>query len=90
MDLADCSLRRSSSGDSVCVDPGLNLYVRPGFELPVSFGKILAVVATQSPFDIDRMRIVAFDEVAVVAVHRPYQVGDGGHDPRREAAPKCG
>lgn len=43
MDLADCSLRRSSSGDSVCVDPGLNLYVRPGFELQVSLGKIAAV-----------------------------------------------
>jgi hypothetical protein len=90
MDLADRGLRRGPSGDSARIDPGLDIHVGAGFELQVSFGWILAVVVSERPLDIDRMRIVAFDEIAVVAVHRANQVGKPRHDPGRETAPQCG
>ena len=44
--------------------------MRPGFELEVAPFCVVAVVALEGTLDIDRVSIVALDEIAVVAVHR--------------------
>ncbi len=48
------------------------------FELQIALADILAVVVFLRPFDINRVRVVPFDEVAVIAVHRPHKVGKRG------------
>ena len=60
------------------VDPVLDVDMRFGFQLQVAFVGVLAVVALEGPFDVDRVGVVAFDQVAVVAVHRPHEIGERG------------
>ena len=58
------------------VDPVLDGDMRLGFELEVALFGVLAVVALERALDIDRVRVVALDQVAVVAVHRPHEIGE--------------
>ena len=62
-----------------------------GFHLQVALAGVLAVVILERPFDVHRVRVVAFDEVGVVAVHRAHQVGERGQEGRGQtAAEACG
>jgi hypothetical protein len=63
---------------AAAVDPLLHRDVRFRFELKTTLAGILAVVVFQGAFDIDRVSVVAFDQVAVVAVHRPDKIGNRG------------
>nr|AGO88242.1 protein of unassigned function [Methylobacterium oryzae CBMB20] len=44
--------------------------------MQVPLGTIVGKVACQCAIDIDRMGVVALDEVGVVAVHRPDEVAE--------------
>jgi hypothetical protein len=63
---------------AAAVDPLLHRDVRFRFELKITLAGILAVVVFQGAFDIDQMSVVTFDQVAVVAVHRPDKIGNRG------------
>ena len=76
-----CGMR----GQSAPVDPELHFDMRPCFQLQVAPYRIVAVIARQGPLDVDRMRVMAFDQIAVIAVHRPDQVGKGRGQRRRQA-----
>ena len=52
--------------------------MRFGFELKIAFGTIRAVIVFQGTLDIDGMGVVPFDEVAVIAIHRPHEIGKRG------------
>ena len=52
--------------------------MRLGFELQVAFFGVVAVVTLEGALDIDGVRIVAFDQIAVVAIHRTHEIGEGG------------
>jgi hypothetical protein len=79
---ADCG--ESAMVESAAVDPLLNSDMCLGFELKIPLLAIIAIVVPQCPFDIDRMGVVPFDQIAVVAVHRPHQISEGGHDAFRK------
>src|SRR5689334_2624107 len=59
------------------IDPLLDGDVSLGLELKVTFLGIIAVVAVDCTLDFNGMRIVAFDQIAVVTVHHPYELGEG-------------
>ena len=52
------------------------------------FSGIGAVVVFQRALDIDRVGIVPLDQVAVVAVHRPHEIGQRREHAVRQAAPE--
>ena len=52
------------------------LFERLKAELQIAFAGILAIVVLQGTLDIDRVSVMPFDQVAVVAVHRPHQIGE--------------
>ena len=60
---------------AIFVDPFLNGDMRLGFKLKVSFFRIGAVIVPHRAFDVDGMGVMPLDEVAVVAVHRPHEIG---------------
>ncbi len=66
--------RRRAAAQAAGVDPLLDGDVRPGLELQGARADVRAVVVVQRSLDVDRVRDVAFDEVAVVAVHGPDEV----------------
>ena len=51
---------------------------------------VLTVVALERPLDIDGMDVVAFNQVAVIAVHRPHEIGERGEEAFRERAAQPG
>ena len=59
-----------------------------GFELQIAVFGVLTVIALERAFDLDRVGVVAFDQVAVVAIHRPHQVGERGEQALRKGAPE--
>jgi hypothetical protein len=65
---------RSRDGGVACesagINPLLHCDVRLGFDLQVSLAPVLAVVVLKRAFDVHGVRIVALNEVGVVAVHR--------------------
>jgi hypothetical protein len=72
------------------VDPFLHGHMRLGLELQVSLFRFGAVLVVHGPFDIDGVRLVTFDPVAVVAVHRPNEVGQRPHDASGQTPAKTG
>ena len=64
--------------------------MRLRLKLQVALLQIGAVVVPQRPLDVDRVGVVAFDEIRVVAVHRPDQIGQRLPDTGRKAAPEPG
>ena len=68
--------------DSTLVYPLLHRDMRLRLELEVAPLRIAAVIALQGALDIDRMGIVALDQVAVVAVHRPDELRQRALHPR--------
>lgn len=76
VNLANClNCKSKSTFEHAAVDPLLHGNVRLGFELEIALACILAIVILERALDVDRVCIVAFDEVGIVAVHRPHQVG---------------
>src|SRR5580704_15339893 len=75
VDLTDGDLRDDAAVQAARVDPLLDRDVSPRLELEVALAGVLAVVALERQLNVDRMRGMALDEVAVVAVHRTDQVG---------------
>ena len=57
--------------------------MRFGFELQVSLLSIGAVILLRCPLDIDRVRVVPFDQVAVIAINRPDEISERRDDPFR-------
>ncbi len=70
------------------IDPSLDRDVRFRFELEVALPRVLAVVILERALDIDRMSVMPFDQVAVVAVHRPHQIGERGQQAFGQGAAK--
>ena len=94
MDFSDQSAATGAPLRPPAVDPLLDVDMRFGFELQVAFLGVLAVVALEGALDLDRVGIMAFDQIAVVAVHRPHEVGErseqasaGSAGNRRSSAP---
>ena len=72
---------------SSLVDPLLDGHVRFRLELQIALLSVVAVVILERTLDVDRMGIVALDQVRVVAVHRADQAGEGHlHRARKTAA----
>jgi hypothetical protein len=68
----------------------LNVYVRPGLKLKDSLPGIRAVITLERALDIHRMRVVTLDEIAVIAIHDPHQIGERPYDALGEAPPESG
>src|SRR5579871_2596468 len=73
MDLPDALSSGGPALEAAFIDPLLDGDMSLRFYLQVTFLCILAVVALQGALNVDRMGIVALDEVAVIAVHRSDQ-----------------
>jgi hypothetical protein len=88
--LTKTACRHGAAFEMAIIDPALNGNVRLGFELEGAFFGVFAVVVLEGALDIDGVRIMSLDEVAVVAIHRPHEAGQCGADARRQARPKAG
>ena len=75
MDFADSRGCERAALQATPIDPRLDGDVRPRFKLQIAFAGVVAVVVVQRPFDIHRVGVVPLDEVGVVAVHGPHQIG---------------
>ena len=87
VDLTQARRRQGKTVDSPVIDPGLNGNVRLGFKLQIAFSRIGAEVVSEGPLDIDRMGVVTFDQVAVIAIHRPHEIGKRTDHSPRQAPP---
>jgi hypothetical protein len=54
---------------------------------PVRIG---AVVVLQRALDIEWVRVTPLDQIAVIAIHCPHEVGKGRAHPSGQAAPEAG
>ena len=88
VDFADPRPGRNPAGEATRVDPRLNGDVGFGFKLEMAPSRLIAVVVAQSPFDVNRMGIMSLNEVGVVAIHGPDEIGQGGDCSFRQAAPQ--
>ena len=66
------------SGGKLAVDLALHADVRPGFELEISPLPVRGDVVGQGALDIAGRGVVPFDQVGIVAVHKPHQFGQAG------------
>ena len=76
MDFADAFGRDGAALQTSIINPFLNGDMRFRLKLEVAFGGVLAVVVFQGALDVDRVGVVSFNKVAVVAVHRPHEIGE--------------
>ena len=91
MNFPDRILRYCAPRHASRIDPFLNRDMRFGFELQVALARVVAVIVLQRPLDIDRVRVVTFDEIAVVAIHGAHEVGKRGpHALGQAASESCG
>jgi hypothetical protein len=88
VNLADPLLCGCPSLQAARVDPFLDGDVGFRLELQIALVRIDAVIVPERPLDVDRMGVVAFDQVAVIAVHRPDQIGQRREQALRQAAPE--
>src|SRR5712691_993767 len=71
---------------TAAIDPALHFDVCQSFELQVSFFEVRAVIVFESALDVDGWCVVPLDKIAVVAVHRPHEVGEPCPYARRQTA----
>jgi hypothetical protein len=90
VDLADRACGDGASVQAAGIDPLLDGDMRLRFELEVALFGVAAIVAFQRTLDIDWVRVVAFDQVAVVAVHRTHERRKGGQQAFRQRAAETG
>ena len=76
--------------DATFVDPCLHGNMRLGLQLQITLLRITAVIIFQRAFDIHRVGMMTFDQVAVVAIHRPDQCGQGVCDGCRQGSMESG
>ena len=91
MDFANAIAGEDASRQAAGVDPSLNLDMRLGLALEIALVRVGAIVVLERALDIDGVSVVSFDEIAVVAVHRPDEMGERRQQAARQAAAKaCG
>jgi hypothetical protein len=73
-------------GQAAVVDPLLDGHVRLGLDLKVPFIPILAVVVLERTFDVDRVGVVAFNQIRVVAAHGAHEACERYLHRARQAA----
>ena len=59
-------------------------------ELQIALVRFLAVVVFEGALDIDRVGVMSFDEIAVIAIHRANEIGQGIEQAGGQAAAKSG
>ena len=69
MYLFECLDRRCAALQGAVVDPALDLNVGFRFKLEVTLLGVFAVVAFERALDLDWVRVVPFDEIAVISIH---------------------
>ena len=72
------------------IDPLLDGDMRFCFLLEVARFGVLAVVVLKGALDINGVRVVAFDQVAVVAIHRAHEVGERSQQAFGQGAAESG
>ena len=77
MNLDEAARRGGVASQPASVDPLLDGDMGLRLQLEIAAARIGAVIVLERALDIDGMGVVAFDEVAVIAVHRPYQISEG-------------
>ena len=83
MCLADAlGLHRQATLHRAAINPLLDGNVGSGFQLEVALVRILAIVVLERALDVDRMRIVPFEQIRIVAIHRPHKAGERRDDPK--------
>jgi len=90
MSFLKASTRMGTAGESAPIDPLLHLNVRTCFKLEVALDGVVAKVVAKRSLDIDRMSVMSFDEVAVIAVHGPNEIGQCSAHALGKAAAKGG
>ena len=88
MDLTDSLTARRPSPQAPLIDPSLHGDMRLRFQLQITVSGIGEIIVLQSAFDIDGVRVMPFDEIAVVAVHGPHQAGKRPEHAFGQAPPK--
>jgi hypothetical protein len=81
MDFANAVAGEDASRQTASVDPSLDLDMRSGLALEIALAGIGAIVVLERAFDIDGVGIVSFDEIAVIAVHRPDEIRERREQP---------
>jgi hypothetical protein len=64
--------------------------VGPCLKLEIALPRVFAVIAPERPLDIDRVGVVTFDQVAVLAIHRPHEIGQRVAETDRQGAAEAG
>ena len=78
MDFADAfHAERPDSCEAAFIDPVLDGDMRLRLKLQVPLSPVLAIVIAERPLYIDRMRVMALNEVRVRAIHCANKVGEG-------------
>ena len=86
VNLADGLSRDRAPTDATTIDPALDGDMGLGFKLQGAGPCVSAVVILHSPFDIDGMCVVPLDQVGVVTIHRPHEIGECAEQASRQAA----
>jgi hypothetical protein len=74
--------------ETAIIDPFLDGDMRDGFELEIPFFRLGAVVVLEGALDLDRLRIIPFDKIAVLTINGSDEIGQCGKDAFRQAAAK--
>ncbi|WP_230206739.1 hypothetical protein [Novosphingobium sp. Gsoil 351] len=82
--------RMSTAGEPALIDPLLHFDVRACFKLEVALDGVVAKVVAKGSLNVDRMSVMAFDEIAVIAIHSPNEVGQCSAHALGKAAAKGG
>ncbi len=90
MDFADRLGRDRATFEPTAIDPLLDGDMRFRFELEIALLRVSAVVVLEGALDVDGVCIVPFDQVAVVAVHRPHEIGERCQQAVGQGAPEPG
>ena len=91
VDLTRCRNAETASLQRPPIDPLLYADVRARLELQVARPRIGAVIVIESPRDIDRMRVMSLDQIALIAIHLTYSIRQRLSQPRRQARlERCG
>ncbi|HEX4580564.1 MAG TPA: hypothetical protein VH139_00815 [Acidobacteriaceae bacterium] len=89
MDFTDSlETKRADRFETAFIDPLLDCDVGCCFELQIPFSRVPTVIISERSFDIHRVRVMAFDEIRVVTVHRPNEAGEIGQQTGWQAASK--
>ncbi len=64
--------------------------MRLGFDLEVTLFRVAAIVLPQRALDVDGVRVVSLDQVAVVAVHRAHERCQRAQQTRWQRAAQAG